>query len=73
MDTQYGKKYGIRVMKLISDGKDLFAIKKGWWIFSKYFDLQTPGFWWRKDQSYFTNCWGSKEKAEAWLRILKAN
>lgn len=57
-------------MKIVTNGHELYAIRKGIWPFYKYFDMETPGFWWKKNQIYYTQCWKSKEKIEYWYGIL---
>ena len=57
-------------MKLVTDGKFLFGIRKGIWPFYKYFDFESPGFWWRRHQIFYLKCWTTEEKARAWYNLL---
>lgn len=57
-------------MKLVTNGKDLYAIRWGVWPFYQYFDLVTPGLWWRQSSPYYRHCWDDKEKAELWFGTL---
>lgn len=58
-------------MKIITDGKDLYAIQKGIWSFYSYFDLKAPGFWWNKNSRFFLECWGTSERVEYLYGLLK--
>lgn len=58
-------------MKIMTNQRGLYSIRKGVWPFYRYFDLEQPGFWWKKTNRFYPDCWASKEKAEEWFGILK--
>lgn len=53
-------------MKVVTDKHGNFAIKKYFWPFTCYLDLQDPVFWWTKRSRFFPYCWSSKENALKW-------
>lgn len=59
-------------MKIVTDQRGLYAIKNGYfWPFDKYFDLKTPGFWWKRTSINYPDCWThDRSRAEAWYSIL---
>ena len=57
-------------MKIVTNNKGLYAIRKGIWPFYKFFDLKTPGFWRKRNQIYYIQCFDQKDKVEAWFGIL---
>lgn len=57
-------------MKIVTDKRGLYAIRWGIWPFDKYFDIQNPGYWWKKSSHFYLHCWSSKDKIEAWFAIL---
>ncbi len=57
-------------MKIVTNGSGLYAIRKGVWPFYRYFDLETPGYWWFKSSRYYIKCFSQKDKVEAWFGLL---
>ena len=58
-------------MKIVTNGHDLYAIRKGIWPFYRYFDLKTPNLWWGRTSKFYMDCWTYDEhKIEAWYGIL---
>jgi hypothetical protein len=57
-------------MKVMTNEKGLYCIRKGIWPFYKYFDIIIPCYWWRKNSEHYWRCWGQKDKVQAWFGIL---
>ena len=57
-------------MKIVTNGFGLYAIRKGIWPFYRYLDLRNPGFWWGKNQMYYFDCWGKKDKVESYFGLF---
>jgi len=57
-------------MRIVTDGNGQYAIAKYYWIFTLYFDLRTPGFWWGKNSSFYTHCWDDKATVKSWFGRL---
>lgn len=58
-----------RGVKIVTDGKGLYAIRKGW-IWHEFFDLKAPGFWWYMDSRFYLDCWAQKDVVERWYGLL---
>lgn len=55
----------------MTDKNGSYAIRKGIFPFYKYFDLETPGYWWSKNSRHYTCCWTvQRRKVELWYGIL---
>lgn len=57
-------------MKIMTNGHGLYCIRKGIWPFYKYFDFENPGYWWKKTDPFYIDCWADRDKAQAWFGIL---
>ncbi len=60
-----------KIMKIVTNGKGLYALRKGFWPFYKYLDLKFPPVFWKSNEKFYRDCWGEREKVEHWLGILK--
>lgn len=58
-------------MKIVKNSNNEYAIKKGWWIFTRYCDLTTNKFWLKPYSQYIHWCWGSKQKIRHVYQRLK--
>jgi hypothetical protein len=56
-------------MKIVTDQRGLYSIRKGFWPFYKYMDFRTKGFWRSKSSSNYIDCWSQRDEVSAWYCI----
>lgn len=58
-----------RFVKLVRRGNE-YGIRVGWWPFYRYVDLHSNEYFWTKNDRYFRDCFGDKERTTALFRKL---
>lgn len=48
---------------------DRYAIRKTTFGITKYKDLNSQGFWWSKDNEYFSHCLGDLERVQKYYDV----
>ena len=58
-------------LKLVEFEDGTFGVRRGWWSFHEFLDLQNPIFWWQQGGRFFRDCTGTRAEAESRLAEMK--